>query len=177
MAQVHKNGRADIVGSTIQLGDFLPEKRKVVLNGQAHDAWVVTNGRYPRRIMLELEQASRSYTTAIEPLRTLLGRIMEPDILAEIMADPVKQAALDAQPLAWDRYITDCILALIPTMLESELELVGLGNLEQLLRDLGYLQPLDANDDESVEAAESQVTPLTGDSLLQDLPDSTQATT
>src|SRR6185437_4333113 len=139
MAQVHTNGRSDLVGPTLQLGDFLPERREVRLNGQTHQAWVTTNSRYPRRIMAELDSAARTYNVAIEPIRDIIGL---PDAMEQIAADPLKMTALENQPVAWDRYITSAVAALIPTVLESELELVDLPVLEQWLRDLGYLPSL-----------------------------------
>jgi hypothetical protein len=67
MVQSH-NGRGDIVAAPLQLGDFLPERREVILNGQRYSAWVTTNQRYPRSILARLDRAARVYNRAIEPL-------------------------------------------------------------------------------------------------------------
>ena len=163
------NGRADTVGAPLQLGDFLPERREVVINGQTYQAWVTTNNRYPRNIMARLDRAAREYNRVIAPIQDLV-RAPQTDAIQQIANSPERQHALDEQPEAWDRYVTTCVLELIPSLPESEIELVSLPILEGLLRDLGYFQ---------APATTEVVTPsdpLIGGISAPDSPDSTPDT-
>lgn len=172
------NGRADLVGPTIQLGDFLPEHRIVVLNGQQYSAWVTTNKRYPRSIMARLDRAAREYNRVILPLLQPLAEGEEPS--------EARYRAAEEQPEAWSGYVTKAVLLLIPQLQESELELVDLDSLETLLRDLGYFPPLpqpseDGEGEQTETALAEAPNPLpetttetsTGDSLQPDLLTST----
>ena len=166
------NGRADAsVIVPLELGDFLAERREVIINGQTYLAWVTTHNRYPRNIMARLDRASREYNRTIAPLLPVLGQDLS-QATESIQNSPERLDALEAQPEAWDRYVTQCVLLLIPNLLESEIELVDLASLERLLRELGYFQPLQAQ-----EATESPAPPLTGDSSPPDLLVSTLDTT
>lgn len=157
------NGRADVVGAPIELGDFFPERRQVVLNGQKYLAWVATNKRYPRSIMARLDKAARVYNRVVSPL--LVPREDNEEISQE------RLDAMDAQPEAWEQYVNECVTLLIPGLLESEIELVGLDVLEKLLRDLGYFRDtgIIVTDTE----ADPEATPLIGDTAQDDSPTST----
>lgn len=166
---VTTNGRTDIVGAPIQLGDFFPERRYVDLNGQSYLAWVTTNKRYPRSIMAKLDRAARTYNRTIAPL-------LEP--LEE--GDEVTQERIDAaenQPEAWQKYVSESVMLLVPNLLESEVELIELPALENLLVQLGYFTappPTDENQ-QSTEASQPN-SPLTGDISPQDSVGSTPVT-
>lgn len=166
MAQSN-NGRADLVGSPIQLGDFLPERRQVVLNGQTYQAWVTTNKRYPRSIMARLDRAARLYNRIIAPILESSEGVTDPSQLSM-----EKLQALEVQPESWEQYISECVLLLVPGLLESDIELVDLATLEGLLRDLGYFQ-----DVQPTEVTDQTNDPLTGAISPVSLPDSTPATT
>jgi hypothetical protein len=167
------NGRADIVGAPLELGDFLPERREVVLNGNRYLAWVATNQRYPRHIMAKLDRAAREYNQVIQPLLDIIN-INREDAVEQVSNSPERQEALASQPEAWDRYVSTCVQLLIPNLLESEIELVDLQTLERLLRELGYFTP---PREQPQEAAQEQQAPLTGDSSPPDSQGSTQDTT
>lgn len=161
------NGRADVVGTPIQLGDFLPERREVVLNGQKYTAWVTTNKRYPRSIMARLDRAARVYNRVVAPLLEVTDQA-NPELT------PERLTAMDEQPEAWEHYVSECVMLLIPNLLESEIELVSLDALEGLLRDLGYFRAVDAA---PIEVQDKDTPPLTGDSAPVDSLISTQDTT
>lgn len=167
------NGRSDIVGAPIQLGDFLPERRYVDVNGQRYTAWVTTNRRYPRSIMARLDRAARVYNRVISPLLQPMAEGEEPD--------EARLRAAEEQPEAWQQYVTESVLLLVPTLLESEIELVPLDALENLLRELGYFPPLeDTQNGETQQEAETTSppnsedanVPLTGDTSQPGSPDS-----
>lgn len=160
------NGRADTVGVPIQLGDFFPERRQVVLNGQKYNAWVATNKRYPRTIMARLDKEARIYNRIVAPLLEVRG---PEDVLT---AERIQ--AMDDQPEAWEHYITECILLLVPGVMESELELVDLSVLEGLLRDLGYFREVAPD---GTGSTKEELPPLTGDTAPDDSPISTLDTT
>lgn len=161
------NGRADVVGTPIQLGDFLPERREVVINGQKYTAWVTTNKRYPRSIMARLDRAARVYNRIVAPLLEITDQA-NPELT------PERIRAIDEQPEAWEHYVSECVMLLIPNLLESEIDLVSLDALEGLLRDLGYFRAPDAA---SIEVQDKDAPPLTGGSELDDSPISTLDTT
>jgi len=167
------NGRADVVGPPIQLGDFLPERRQVSLNGQSYTAWVTTNNRYPRSIMARLDRAARVYNRVIAPLLEPRPEPLEGEAPEPISPERIK--AVDEQPEAWEVYVNECVMLLVPGLLESEIELVDLTTLEELLRTLGYFRTLEKVDIDSGETTESD--PLTGATEPLDSPTSIPATT
>lgn len=153
---VQTNGRADLVGSPIQLGDFLPERREVVLNGQKYLAWVVANRRFPRSVQAQLDQARNRYMRTVAPL-----------LSAQASEDPVdaaeRQRALDAADVAYARYVTDALVALVPGLGEQEADMIDPDGANTLLTELGYLQPVAAPDEPAAEGR-GDADPLTGDS-------------
>lgn len=161
------NGRADVVGPEIQLGDFLPERRKVSLNGNVYMAWVVTNRRYPRDIMAKLDRAARAYNRVIAPLMQPLAEGEE--------VDEARLEAADLQPEAYAAYVTEAIRLLVPGTTESELQLVDLEVLYRLGQELGYFPP-DEVSAESTEVPATEEPPLTGDSSPESSADSIPAT-
>lgn len=165
-----QNGRADLVGTPIQLGDFLPERRQVVLNGQPYQAWVTTNKRYPRTIMARLDRAARAYNQVILPILEQTETVTDTSKLS-----PEKLHALDMQPEAWEQYISECVVLLVPGLLESEVELVDLPTLEGLLRELGYL-PDNENAEKPATEENQGNDPLTGATPQDVSPTSTQVT-
>lgn len=205
------NGRADTVGAPIQLGDFLPERRQIVLNGQTYLAWVATNKRYPRSVMARLDRAARVYNRVVGPLletqvqpeaalpalarevidyatehpkarfndsdvTTLLdqlGKALLLPIVPVAMDERIK--AMDEQPEAWENYVSECVMLLVPGLLESEIELIGLDVLEGLLKDIGYFR--DTSTDPVKKGSDEEAPPLTGAIVPDDLPTSIPDTT
>jgi len=163
------NGRADVVGPTIELGDFLPERRQVSLNGNTYNAWVTTNRRYPRLVMTRLDRAARKFNRKTDILRTPLAEGEEPS------EDRI--VALEEYGDNWNEYVTEAILALVPGTTESELDLVDLDTLYRLGQELGYFPP-DPNPETAGEVTEAAApdVPLTGDSSPESSVDSTPAT-
>lgn len=159
------NGRADIVGPPIELGDFLPERRQVKLNGNFYDAWVTTNHRYPRSVMVKLDRAARVYNRVIDPLLPEDQRLMP---LTEEELPAARLRAIEEQPTAWADYVQEAIRLLVPGTQESELELVDTNTLHDLGQQLGYFPPNDRLPDEVPESAGEETSPLTGDTSLLD---------
>ncbi len=159
------NGRADTVGPPIQLGDFLPERRQVVLNGQPYQAWVAENRRYPRTIMARLDRAARIYNRVVAPL--LVPK--EQQDLTDDVQNEERLRAMDMQPEAWEAYVSECVMLLVPGILESEVELVDLAILENLLRDLGYFKAAEATVESNKPSEDNQQNdPLTGATVPED---------
>lgn len=165
------NGRADVVGPPIQLGDFLPERRQVIINGQTFMGWVTTNRRYPRSIMARLDKAARAYNRVIAPIWDPLPEGQEPD--------ESRLKAVEDQPEAWAAYVCEAVLQLVPGVTESDLDLIDTDTLANLLTELGYFKPpTPATTDEATppgEAAAEEETPSTGDSSPESSADSTPA--
>lgn len=169
------NGRADVSGPPILLGDFLPEQRTVVLNGIEYRAWVATNRRYPRRIMVALDAASRRYTKVIQPL--IVDLPAEKDVLPgeweELLAD--REDAIEAQQAAYNSYVSECVSLLVQNLPESEADLIPLEDAEKLLRALGLFRPVESSELKT-EGEDKEQIPLTGDGSVEDLATSTQDT-
>jgi len=167
------NGRAvETVGPPIQLGDFLPERRQVVINGQTYNAWVTTNRRYPRSIMARLDKAARAYNRVIMPLWDPLPEGQEPD--------EARLKAAEDQPEAWAEYVCEAVIQLVPGVTESDLDLIDTDTLANLLTELGYFKPpaagSDAVETTPGEVATGEETPSTGDSSPESSADSTPVT-
>jgi hypothetical protein len=173
------NGRAvETVGPPIQLGDFLPERRQVVINGQTYNAWVTTNRRYPRSIMARLDKAARTYNRVIAPIWDPLPEGQEPD--------EARLKAAEDQPEAWAAYVCEAVIQLVPGVTESDLDLIDTDTLAELLTQLGYFKPPAAAVDaltETIPGADTPgevtaegETPSTGDSSPESSADSTPAT-
>jgi hypothetical protein len=171
------NGRADVSGPPILLGDFLPEQRVVVLNGNEYKAWVTTNRRYPRRIMVALDAASRRYRKVIEPLLADLPN--EKDLLPGELEDLVaeREDAAEAQQSAYNSYVSECVSLLVQHLPESEADMIPLEDAERLLRTLGLFRPLESAPAEKEAGAEDSEAPLLiGDGSADDFAMSTQDT-
>jgi hypothetical protein len=165
------NGRAEVVGPPIQLGDFLPERRQVVINGQTYMGWVTTNRRYPRSIMARLDKAARVYNRLIAPIWDPLPEGQEPD--------EARLKAVEDQPEAWAAYVCEAVIQLVPGVTESDLDLIDTDTLANLLTELGYFKPPTAA--AAIEPTPGEVTageevPSTGDSSPESSADSTPVT-
>jgi hypothetical protein len=154
------NGRADIVGSPIELGDFLPEKRVVKLNGQSYEAWVTTNRRYPRRIQSQLDRYSGRYQRVVDALKQ------------EDIESYEREALVEQADEAYQTFVSDSIMALVPGLPEQDVDLIDIDSAVRLLRELGYFKMPDAS--EVAERKEDgDQDPLTGDTSPEDSPAST----
>jgi hypothetical protein len=168
------NGRADTVGPAINLGSFLPERRTVVINDVSHDAWVTTNRRYPRRIQAMLDTYMARYSEVIAPLRDTRS--------TDDMSDEEKQEyllarmrAVDEADQSYQRYVTDSLMALIPTLDEETAELIETETAADLLIQLGYFQPKQDVEAEPIQSSTDEsedASPLTGDLSNPDSPGS-----
>jgi hypothetical protein len=127
------NGRADIVGSPIELGDFIAERRQIILNGRPYEGWVVTNRRYPRRIQAQLDRYYGRYRRRIAPLNV----DPESDDFDEVAFE---EAAENADEW-YQEFVTEALLALVPGLSESEAELLPLEVASNVLTELGYFDP------------------------------------
>lgn len=163
------NGRADLVGSPIELGDFLPEKRQVKLNGRTYEAWVSTNRAYPRRLQAQLDRYKRRYDKVLEPLT------VADDASPDDKPTPEEiEAAVDRAEEAHQQFVTDAVMVLVINLSEDEAELIPLERAEWLLRELGYFKPLDElSEDSTSEVSQSDADPLTGDTSQAASPGST----
>jgi len=170
------NGRADTVGPPINLGSFLPERRVVVINDIPHDAWVTTNRRYPRRVQAQLDHYRGRYMDVVGPFLESQPEESVPD---EDKAEYFqrRQRAIDEADEAYQRYVTDSLMALIPTLDEETAELINTPQAEELLRQLGYFSApaLQATELEPSAGGFDEGNPLTGDISSQGLPASTTA--
>ncbi len=169
------NGRATVAGPPILLGDFLPEQRIVVLNGQEYTAWVTNNRRYPRKIMVALDSASRRYGKVIQPLLESLPdpKDVLPGELEDLTAE--RQDAAEQQQTAYNAYVSECVSLLVQNLPESEADMIPLEECEKLLRLLGFFKPLESEQSETkVEGENQEPIPLTGDGSVEDLVTSTQ---
>lgn len=170
------NGRADVSGPPILLGDFLPEQRTVVLNGTEYRAWVTSNRRYPRRIMVALDSASRRYSKVVQPLMVDLPN--EKDVLPseweELLAE--REEAIETQQAAYNSYVSECVSLLVQNLPESEADLIPLEDAEKLLRTLGLFRSIESPEPEKTEGEIKEPIPLTGDGSVEDLAISTQDT-
>lgn len=203
------NGRADLAGPRIDLGDFLPERREIRINGQDYLGWVVKDGHYPREVLARLGRAYRRYLTAIAALlaeppvwlcvdcsvaqRKLTAaqrrkgesvvcthtdfpeyEIFEREVAEDLLA---RRKAGEDQDIAYARYLTEAVLALVPNVLESEINLMPTETVELLLRQLGYFDPERDQPVTEKEGAENAgAPPLTGDSSLPVSLGSTEST-
>lgn len=167
---VHTNGRADLVGAPIQLGDFLPERREVELNGQRYLAWVVTNRRFPRSVQAELDSARVRYMRVVGPL---LQQAQAGDDAGEIPAQDraERERAIEQADVAYAHYMTEALVALVPGLGEQEADLIDVNAANRLLVELGYFKPAEAPAEASGDAD-----PLTGAPSQVDSPATTQAT-
>src|SRR5204863_10222597 len=103
---------------------------------------------------------SREYSRVIEPLlepTVVMPEIMDgPDYVAwehaKKLQDARRAVAAEEQQEAYNTYITASMKLLVPSLLESEIELVDLTACEKLLRDeLGFLPPLDTEPADSTD--------------------------
>lgn len=162
---VQVSGRAETVGSPIQLGDFLPERRAVVVNGQTYSAWVTKNRRFPRSVQAELDMARNRYTRVVGPL--LAPQDAEDDANAETQAS--RAQAIEQADVAYARYLTDSLVALVPGLGEQEADLIDQESVVRLLTELGYMDaPEQASETPPTEAKEKDDGPLTGASSPPD---------
>jgi hypothetical protein len=129
------------------LGDYLPDHREVKLNGVVYEGWVAKEGGCPRDVIARLARAFRRYIRVIGPL--LADPVPEPPDFAEPserqayetaveMDRQERERAADDQDIAYTRYLTDCVLALVPTIPAPEVEITPEHKLEGLLHELGY---------------------------------------
>lgn len=177
------NGYVSGAENTHDLGEYLPDHRTVKLNGQEYEGWVFKNGGCPREIIARLARAYARYYRVIAPL-------LEPPVpdsphtegpeyeawKAEVELDrQARERAADDNDLAYARYLTDCTLALVPTIPERDVALVPTERLEALLLDLGFFDPRRGVQVSQEQAADSESAPLTSTSPSPDSPSSTES--
>jgi hypothetical protein len=123
-------------GRTVyRLGQFTYETATVVVDGEEHACWVLTNGRYRRDVQKALDSVQLTY------LRDSEAPSEDRD-----EADPTKQppwerwenARLHAK--AWDEYLTACATVLIPTLTRDQAQLIEPEELTALFEEVGFFQ-------------------------------------
>lgn len=168
MTAEQRNGDAGVLFAErppIRLGQFLRERVTVEINGQLHQAWVTTNRRYPRRLQAQLDRARARYTLVagpllVDPLTPEELEALSPEERATYLES--RRVAIEAHDEAYQDYVTSALLVLIPTLDEETAELIDQPTAEQLLRDLGYFQPLADEPLAEGEASGADADPLTG---------------
>jgi hypothetical protein len=178
------NGRADTVGPAIQLGDFFPERRAVVINGETHQAWVTTNRRYPRPVQAQLDRYRNRYLSTAEP--TLRPELNDPEAVAKLTPEERAEllservALVEAADDAYEVFLTDALMALIPTLDQQTVDMIPREAIESVLRDLGYFSdptPVEStSESSSASGGTEEAAPLTGDISTPDSAVSTQPT-
>ena len=117
--------------------------------------------------MVRLDKAARVYNRIVAPL---LAARDENEALTD-----ERVAAMDSQPEAWETYVNECVMLLVPGLLETDIDLIGLDVLEGLLRDLGYFRDPEVLPEKAADKTEQP--PLTGatvpDGSLTSTPDTT----
>lgn len=165
------------VSDEIRLGDFFPEQRYVVVSGQRHLAWVTTNKRYPRPIMARLDRAHNKWSQVAAPL---MADVLTPEQLAQLSDAEREQyerdrdRAIADHNIAWQEYLTDALMLLIPTLDETTASIVDEQAANDLLIELGYFDG--APHEEPATRESNEASPLTGDISTPESPDSIQPT-
>lgn len=167
--------RVEYVDAEVQLGDFFPEKLKLKINGELHEAWVTKNNRYPRPIQAKLDRAYAKWMRIAQPI-LLNSDSDEYRAEFEKLSDEDKQRVLEARAravdesdLAYQEYITTALMLLIPTLDETTAEMIPQEVAEGLFRQLGYFLQNDALAEErATREASEDAAPLIGASSTQE---------
>lgn len=176
------NGRADVVGAALELGEFLPEKRPVRINGNTYYAWLISDGHYERNVLARTARAYARYLQRMEPLtRAPLPKPAEVEgpiyeaWKRESDADLVKRnEAMANQEVWYDEYLTEVALLLVPGLQETEANLIPRDKIKELFEELGFWTANEKVDAE-VEKAATEA-PLDGPTSLPVSSSSTEPT-